>query len=192
MGSVVEERDNDADDGKLSRDEVFEVLSNRRRRFTLHYLQQNGDGAELGDVADQVAAWENGKSVREVASDERKTVYTSLQQFHLDKMEEKGVVEFDQRAGRIGLTEEADRLDIYLEVVEQYDIPWSYYYLGITVLGAILVTLSWANVPPFGGIPYSGWIVFLLGTLIVSAVSHLCLSRKMHLGHGDVPPEVRQ
>jgi hypothetical protein len=175
----------------ISRDDAFEVLSNQRRRYTLHYLQHNRDDATLSDVAEQVAAWENEKGVPEVASSERKTVYTSLQQFHLPKLDAQGVVEFDQRSGEIELTERAADLDIYLEVVDQYDIPWSYYYLGLSLVGTILVALSWAGIAPFAGIPFIGWAAFLLGAFFVSSVSHMYLTREMRLGSSEIPPEVR-
>lgn len=42
----------------MDRDEVFHVLRNRRRRYTLHYLRRE-ERAEIGDIAEQVAAWEN-------------------------------------------------------------------------------------------------------------------------------------
>jgi len=190
-GSVGVQLEEDTGAEAISRDDAFEVLSNQRRRYTLHYLQHNGDDATLGDVAEQVAAWENEKGVPEVASSERKTVYTSLQQFHLPKLDDQGVVEFDQRSGRIQLTERAGDLDIYLEVVDRYDVPWSYYYLGLSLVGTILVALSWAGFPPFAGIPFSGWVTFLLGAFLVSSVSHLYLSQKMRLGSNEVPPEVR-
>lgn len=174
----------------FTREDAFEVLSNRRRRYMLHYLQRNGDIAQLGDVAEQVAAWEYDKSLEAVSSSERKTVYTSLQQFHLPKLDRQNIVNFDDRAGEIELTDRASDLDVYLEVVDRYDIPWSFYYLGATLLGTVLVSLSWLNVGPFGTVPFSGWTVFLLGTFLVSSLSHAVISRQMRLGEGDAPPEV--
>jgi len=174
----------------LSRDDAFEMLSNRRRRFLLHYLHDVEAAAPLSDLAEQVAAWENDTNVREISASERKTVYTSLQQFHLPKMDETGVVEFDQRAGTVALTDAAAELDIYLEVVDRYDIPWSFYYMGLSGIGLVLATLSWAGVGPFATIPFAGWTVFLLATLIVSSVSHHFLARRMRLGSGEAPPEV--
>jgi len=176
-------------DQQLSRDDAFEMLSNRRRRYVLHYLQETGD-TELSDLAEQVAAWENDSSVPELSASERKTVYTSLQQFHLPKMDDTGVVEFDRRDGAVELTEAASGLDIYLEVVDEYDIPWSVYYLGFSLVGLTMVGLSWLGVAPFAAIPYVGWTVFLLAALLVSSVSHFALSRRMRLGDGETPPEV--
>ncbi|WP_211195006.1 DUF7344 domain-containing protein [Halorhabdus amylolytica] len=187
---VEQSTDQTGDETGVSRDEAFEVLSNRRRRYTLHYLVRNGETATLGDVAEQVAAWENDKAVSGITSSERKTVYTSLQQFHLPKLDEKDVVSFDERAGEIALTDRARDLDIYLEVVDRYDIPWSFYYLGATLLGITLVSLSWLGIGPFATVPADGWTVFLLGVFLVSSLSHVFISRRMRLGSDEKPPEV--
>jgi len=174
----------------LSRDETFEMLSNRRRRYIIHYLQDEESTATLSDLSEQVAAWENDTDIGAISASERKTVYTSLQQFHLPKMDETGVVEFDDRAGEVELTDAASELDLYLEVVDEYDIPWSLYYIGFSALGTILVSLSWLDIGPFAVIPYVGWTVFLLVSLLVSSVSHYALTRQMQLGTGETPPEV--
>lgn len=174
---------------QFTRDEAFEVLSNRRRRFTLHYLKQNGDDATLSDVAEQVAAWEHGDR-QEVSASERKSVYTSLQQFHLPKLDEKGIVEFDQRAGDISLTDAAKRLDIYLEVVDRYELPWSAYYLTVSAIGTVIIGLSWLGIGPFATFPAIAWIAFLIVAFIVSSSAHFVLSRRMRLGVEEAPPEV--
>ena len=174
----------------LSRDEMFEMLSNRRRRYILHYLHDTEGSATLSDLAEQVAAWENDTRIRDISASERKTVYTSLQQFHLPKMDETGAVEFDQRAGEVVITDAARELDVYLEVVDRYDIPWSFYYIGFSAIGTILVTLSWLGVAPFAVIPDMGWTVFLLAALLVSSASHYVLTRRMRVGAGEAPPEV--
>lgn len=174
----------------LSRDETFDMLSNRRRRYIIHYLHDTEAPATLSDLAEQIAAWENDTEIRDISASERKTVYTSLQQFHLPKMDETGAVEFDQRAGEVAITDAAKELDVYLEVVDRYDIPWSFYYIGFTAVGTILVTLSWLGVAPFAVIPDMGWTVFLLAALLVSSVSHYLLTRRMRVGAGDTPPKV--
>ncbi|MFC6756379.1 MULTISPECIES: DUF7344 domain-containing protein [Haloarcula] len=178
------------DETQLSRDEAFEMLSNRRRRFILHYLQDAQTVVTLSDLAEQVAAWENETDIASISANERKTVYTSLQQFHLPKMDETGVVEFDDRVGEVELTDAAQNLDIYLEVVDEYDIPWSFYYLGFSTIGTVLVTLSWLDIGPFAVIPFAGWTAFLLAALFVSSVSHYALTRRNRLGTGESPPEV--
>ncbi|MFB6159614.1 MAG: DUF308 domain-containing protein [Haloferacaceae archaeon] len=178
----------EADD--LSRDEVYELLSNHRRRFALHYLQRNEVATDVGTLAEHVAAWENEVPVAEVTSTERKRAYTSLQQFHLPKLDEKDVVDFDERAGTVELAPTAENLRVYLEVVDEHDVPWSLYYLGLALVGGALWSLTALGVAPFGSIPPAAWTVFLVVALVVSAAAHTYVTRRNRLGQGTSPPEV--
>jgi|AntRauTorcE11898_2_1112593.scaffolds.fasta_scaffold28981_1 hypothetical protein len=183
--------DDRGDDATLSRDETFEILSNHRRRFALHHLQQNGDQAQLGDLSEHVAAWENDIAVAEVSSTERKRVYTSLQQFHLPKMDEKGILEFDDREGTVTLTPAAEDVDIYLEVVDSNDVPWSQYYLGLAAVNLGVLAGALAGIYPLTLVSSSGLALFVVTTFLVSALVHTYFSRtEMRLGDSDTPPEV--
>lgn len=173
---------------ELSEEEVFEVLSNRRRRYALHYLVEAGE-SELGDLAEQVAAWENDKSVAELSTDERKRVYSALQQSHLPKMNDAGVVNFDKNRGTVDPTEAVEGLDIYMDVVRGDEIPWSEYYVGLSAVGVALVVALWMGAFPLTLLPDVAWAAFLTTMFGVSAVIHYYHARKMKLGAGDSPPE---
>jgi hypothetical protein len=176
----------------LSHDDVFEILSNRRRRFTLHHLQRNVDRAELGELSEHVAAWENGTPVDGISSAERKRVYTSLQQFHLPKLDSKGVVDFDDRAGVVELTDTVRDLDIYLEVVDGNDIPWSQYYLGLAAVNLGLLVAALVGTYPLTLISGFGWGIFTATSILVSALVHTYLSSTaMRLGDTERPPEAK-
>jgi len=183
----VPEGDATADD--ITYDDCFDLLSNHRRRYTLHYLQRNGDGATLGDLADQVAAWENDIETDAVSHAERKRVYTSLQQVHLPRMDEMGVVEFDDREGRVTVGPAAEDLDVYLEIVGENDIPWSTFYLALAVLDAGLVGTAILGVSPLTSIPPVGWVLFVLTTFLVTSVAHQYFAHtRMLLGRAEEPP----
>ncbi|WP_224269160.1 DUF7344 domain-containing protein [Haloprofundus salinisoli] len=175
----------------LSREDAFETLSNRRRRYAIHALLQEDAPVELGELSRQVAAWETGQSPSAVTSEERRRVYNALQQSHLPKMHDVGVVEYDRDRGIISTTTEASNLHVYLEIVPGNDIPWSVYYL---LLGAFSLSFAGAVVgglPPFGAIPaLVGALV--PGLLIVtSAAVHTFHSRGQRLGRDGLPPELR-
>ena len=100
MASGVEEvtadtapPDRQDEESDLSRDESFDLLSNHRRRYALYCLRQEENRATLGELADKIAAWENDIETDAVSYDERKRVYTSLQQVHLPRMDDLDVVE---------------------------------------------------------------------------------------------------
>lgn len=67
--------------------DVFELLSNQRRRYTVRALQDLEPPIEVGDLAEYIAAEENDTTVQALSSEERRRVYTSLQQTHLDRLE---------------------------------------------------------------------------------------------------------
>lgn len=174
---------------EIDRDDVFDVLSNPRRRYALHVVRGE-DQVELGEVAEQVAAWENDTTVELVDSSARKNTYTALQQRHFPRMDEMGVVEFDRRAGVVEPTDALAELDIYLEVVDDRDIPWSEYYLGLGAVSAGIVAAAHVGVPGISAVAGLGWASFVTVGLLVSAAVHYVVTRRNRLGATDVPPEV--
>jgi len=176
---------------EVSYDETFDLLSNHRRRYTLHYLKSNGEHAEIGQLSDYVAAWENDIPPNEVSYDQRKRVYTSLQQVHLPRMDKMGVVNFDDREGVIELTPAAQELDIYLEIVDKRDVPWSVLYLTLAAINGVVLTAAALGLPGLTAVPGLGWALFTVTTFVVVSVAHLYISRQeMKLGGTEKPPEL--
>jgi len=169
----------------LPRDEAFDVLRNQRRRFVLHYLEATGDAAELGEIATRVAAWENDVAVEAVTADQRKRVYTTLQQSHLPRMDDAGIVEYDPDRGTVQPTDRADDLSIYLEVVPESEFAWHEYYLGLGAVCLALMVAVWAGV--FAFVPTVIWGTVISLALLASAAVHTYRQREMALG-ADGPP----
>ncbi len=123
-GDVGEAPDDAADDGaeqdtELPLDVTFEVLKNRRRRLVLEYLRDTEETVTIGELAEHIAAIENDIPVKQLDAQQRKRVYIGLYQCHLPKMDDAGVVDFDQNRGRIDPGENVDGLYEYLDVGEQ-------------------------------------------------------------------------
>ena len=177
-------------DSELSRDLVFDVLKNRRRRHALHYLKQQEEPVELSELAEQVAAWENDSTVEGISAAERKRVYTALYQSHLPKLDDAGIVEYNQSRGIVELSEKAEELDIYLELVSRDDIPWSKYYLGLALLGVAIVSAAWLRLSPFAAFPDLFWAGIIVMAFSLSAVAHTYVTQKRRVGSGETPPEV--
>ncbi|WP_336326226.1 DUF7344 domain-containing protein [Halovenus sp. HT40] len=174
----------------MTHDDCFELLSNHRRRFTLHYLQQSENGTELGELAEQVAAWENDIPREEISYDQRKRVYTSLQQVHLPRMDDAGVVEFDDREGMITMGPASDEVEIYMEIVSGREIPWSLFYTGLGLVNFGVIALVALGLPLFGLLSGIEAAVFVATTFLVTSLAHLYITRtEMRLGASDGPPE---
>ncbi|WP_435552329.1 DUF7344 domain-containing protein [Natrinema sp. CGMCC1.2065] len=166
--------------------EIFDLLSNQRRRYAIHYCKREDGPVTLGDLAEHVAAWELEKEVDEITSAERKRVYTSLQQTHLPTLERADVIEFDDRT--IELTDEAAELDVYLDIVPGDSVPWGVYYLGLSAVGAVVMAGLWLEVIPTKTIPELGWATLTFGLFAASAVVHIVQNRRMRLGEIEKPP----
>jgi hypothetical protein len=104
------------DSEELSLSTTFELLKNRRRRDTISYLLEHEGRSTLSDLAEHIAALENGIEVVQLSSDQRKRVYIGLYQCHLPKLDKAGVIDFDKNRGTVVLREAvADQLVPYLQ-----------------------------------------------------------------------------
>jgi len=106
-----------ADVPELSEDDVFHLLQNERRRRVLAYLREHddGEGVDMRDVVDAIAAEEHDTTVQALRSKERQRVYIALYQSHLPKLDDAGVIEYDQRRGWVSRTAATENVERYLE-----------------------------------------------------------------------------
>jgi hypothetical protein len=168
------------------RGEIFNLLSNHRRRYAIHYCKREQRPVELGELAEHVAAWELDKEVEGLTSAERKRVYTSLQQTHLPTLEQADMIEFDNRT--IKLTEEASDLEVYLDVVPGDSVPWGIYYLGLSVVASVVMGGLWFELIPTKTVPGLGWATLVVALFATSAIVHVIQNRRMRLGKMEKPP----
>jgi len=146
-------------------DTVFTLLSNGRRRQVVRAFQELEPPVTLGELAEHVAAVENDKPVTAVTGEERRRVYTALQQRHLDQLADAGIIEYDRDS--IRPTEKIEELELQLEVVESDNIAWAEYYFGLSVVCGAVVLAATAGIYP-DIVPPMGWA---LGVVVVFGVS---------------------
>lgn len=162
-----------------NREDVFSLLSNQRRRYAVRACQQLETPIELGELAEYVAAEECNKSISEITGEERRRVYTSLQQVHIDKLEEANVIECERKT--IEPTERLEELEFYLEVVPGGEIPWAQYYLGLSGVAGVVVVAAWLGVYP-EAVPGHGWALGVVSLFTVSAAAHYYQTRRHQMG----------
>ena len=169
---------------ELDREDIFDVLSNGRRRYAIEYLKSRDEGEtiELGDLVDYIAARENDTTVAQVSYKQRKRVYSSLRQTHLPKLSDCGLIEYDRNRGTIALAEGVREVQMHLEYVPADDIPWCYHYLGLAGVMGTVVGLVWLGVYPFGDLTTAGFGTILTAAFGVSAVVHTIHTRRNELG----------
>ncbi|WP_425603015.1 DUF7344 domain-containing protein [Halosolutus gelatinilyticus] len=164
----------------VSKDEIFHLLQNERRRMVLQYLRGTDGPVRMRDVAEQVAAWEHDTTVEELTSKQRQRVYIPLYQSHLSKLDEAGVIDYQQDRGIVERKPLADQIDKYLELEPEADSAdetsaddgaWGDYYIGATVVGyAVLIgaVMELPFVSLVSGIGLSALILFLFTVLTIS------------------------
>jgi len=174
IASVAE---SDADQ-RLSKDVIFELLKNRRRREVLAYLLEAEETVTLGELAEQIAAWENDIDIAALSSDQRKRVYVALYQTHLPKMDDAGIVEYDQDRGLISLADNADLLMMYLDTDTHRQDRWDRWYAMLSVVGAALVTGAFLGLPPLSAIPMLGVAGIVVIAFFALSTAHVVTNRQ--------------
>ena len=177
-------------EASLSSSDVYDVLSDKRRRYAIHYLKQVGERVNVRDLAEQVAAWENDKPIERLDSQERKRVYISLYQSHLSTLADQGIVDYDEDAGTVELNEALSETDIYLEVVSDRNIPWSYFYLGLTAASGALLVLTWLEIGILREISTLSIAAVIVVSYGITAAVQTIQRGRMKLGDDGPPPEL--
>lgn len=178
-----------SDERALSEDELFTILANQRRRHIIHALLNTGESVDIGTLSEEIAAWEDDLTTDEISSADRKRVYTALQQSHLPKLDNAGVVDFDSDRGTVEPTPTLEDVEIYMDIVYGREIPWSDYYSGLTILAATILSGTALGLRPFTILPPSGWYAFVIVMFAVSVLAHRHHSQRNRLGIGSEPPE---
>jgi hypothetical protein len=172
-----------------SRQDVFDVLRNRRRQWIIQYLRRNeGDGPfELGDLVEHVAAREAGTTRAEITPAERKRVYNALRQTHLPKLDDAGMVAYDRDANRIEFAAATRDAHRYLERAPGSDVPWHRWYLGLSVAATVVIAVRWFEVAPLDGGSGGAMAGIVLSLFVITAVVHAVETRPSGVGIGDRP-----
>jgi len=186
------ETDPDGEERHPSREAIFEVLSNRRRRYVLHYLKQleDGEAAPLSAIASHVAAWEQGQEVPDITYEDRKSVQTSLYQTHLPKLAEKNLIEYDPESKLVTRRETSDTIEVYLEKVAEEELPWSTVFVGLSGTICLLAIATRLDVYLIGSFEPAA-LFLIASSLFLGASAWFTLEyrSKFRLGNDDPPPE---
>jgi hypothetical protein len=177
----------------ISNEAAIEILRNQRRRFTLHYLKQVDEPVPVTELAERVGEWETGQAAEKLNKTEHKRVYTALQQFHLPKMAEYGFVEFDHDKGQVSLSTAAANTEFYVDPISGRDVPWSTYYLGLSILTVIGWLAVWSTAGPFAAVSMYIYGIFIATMMVMLSLGHSYDTYyRMRLGAGGDPPRVEE
>ncbi|MFC6724306.1 ArsR family transcriptional regulator, partial [Halobium palmae] len=137
----------------LSPDDAFDLLANGRRRRVVEHLCASEGPIALSEVAKRLAAAET--ETADAADGRYKSVYVSLQQTHLPKLEDAGVLEYDEDDREVAAGPLLGEISSYVEDDDPAPVTTRRNDLaaGVCALGAVLFGAKTVGVPGLGALP---------------------------------------
>ena len=147
----------------LAETDIHDVLRNDRRRLAIDCLREAEKGRlSVRELAEQVATLETGQDP--APRDKRQSVYVSLHQTHLPKLDQLGIVSYESDAKIVDLEDRVREVEVYMEIVPRYGLSWGEYYFALGMLGMLTTIAALLGVP---GIAAAGITVVATGFFIV-------------------------
>lgn len=184
----------DRQEASLDRSDVFHLLQNNRRRAVVRYFATVGGPATIGDLSEQIAAWECEVPLEDVTKDQRQRVYIALYQSHLDKLDETGVINYADTGDQITTGPNFERLARQLAATAE-TIPtptgsataetdestmaglWPSCYLGVAVGGILPLVAHSLEVVPQQLLTLEALNVVLVVTYVSLATAQFLMTR---------------
>jgi len=144
----------DTDEVALSKDMMFKMLSNRRRRLTVEFLasQPNANGGlTIRELSELNASVENELPVPEVTYKQRKRVHISLYQTHLQALDTNNIVDYDERSGAVTLLPTSREFSQYVDITSKNELGWAEVWLGLSAVCLAFGVATWTTLLPFFG-----------------------------------------
>lgn len=145
----------------LDQEEIHDVLRNERRRELISFLTRHDGYATIQELSEHIAALESG--TEPPPRNVRQSVYVSLHQTHLPKLEALGVVDYDTDSKDVRLRDRATQIEGYMQPANGDGRPEL--YAGLGALGALL-TIAATLVDVDGGL--AALPVFIVIILVAS------------------------
>lgn len=123
----------DTADGRVTESEFYDVVGNARRRACVEYLLGEGEKTSVSELVSYVVDREDAPG----DDSHRKSVYSSLRQTHLPKLETYSIVEYDADQNTVS---PARNLDAFEETQSSTPtvprtLPWVFVALGLLTIG---------------------------------------------------------
>lgn len=165
---------------QLTKYEIHDVLRNERRTRVLEHLQQKRETVPLRELSEQLAVLETGETPppRNI----RESVYNSLHQTHLPKLDGMGIVKYERNRKLVSLADGSQQVNLYMETVPANDVTWATYYQTVGIVALIITTLSSVGIPAFAMLPVTVWSVLFFGLFILSALYQRWKHEGINLG----------
>ncbi|WP_313691665.1 DUF7344 domain-containing protein [Halorarum halobium] len=107
----------------VSMDRIFELLSKKRRRYALYYLDQQEGPVLIDEVAAQVAEWESDPGIGPVPEGAFDGIELKLYHVDLPKASETTYIQYNPDEGTVELTETPPSFAAILSIAKVIERP---------------------------------------------------------------------
>ncbi|MFB6079794.1 MAG: ArsR family transcriptional regulator [Haloferacaceae archaeon] len=153
-------------DGTLSESDAFHILGNDRRRELIATIADRPDGVVVSDLAEEIARREQDGGNGDPTRDLYKSVYVSLQQTHLPKLADEGVIRYDPETNRVEPGPRLDEVTVYVtdDARPSRLRTWP---LVVSLVGLAVLLAAMGGVPLVSAVSAPVWAVVFLSAIAV-------------------------
>ena len=147
--------------------QLYDLFRNIRRRYVLYYAKQVDRPVSVDELVKKLSCWEEPIDAAGHAAEHHRSIYNSLRQTHLPKLEEAGLVEYDRDEQSVWLTEQATRVECYPTATTSV---WGRKYRLSCLVVAVVAVVDLVATLPVVGLPSPVWskgiyLAFILVTI---------------------------
>lgn len=164
---------------RITEPEIHDVLRNERRRRALRCLCDRGGTLHVDELVETIADSECDEQPSPAAL--RRSVYSSLHQTHLPKLEQSDVAVYDKESNVVSLTANAREVDRYMRLRSLHGHSWGEYYQLFAVTSLMTVLLVELEVWVFRTVEITPVVTVLLALLALSASYQIWRRRWIYL-----------
>lgn len=158
-----------SDEWPLSREQVFHVLSGRRRRRVIVHLAGERELA-VEELVDRITAEELSDDGGD--DNRRNAVYASLYQTHLPTLVDAGIVERHADGTQVRITDRGQWIHSYLATYPGQHPRREAVFLAESLLWAVIFLVSIAGLPIVRVVPPQLLLAGCLGTFFATAFGY--------------------
>jgi hypothetical protein len=167
--------------GELDPERAHGILQNRRRRRVIEHINKVRGEVTVRDLAEKIAEKESTDASTQ--GDLRRSVYNSLHQHHLPKLDEANVIEYDKDRKTVDILDNARPVSLYMELRTPIGITWTEYYRSLAAMGLMLVVAHEIGTPLISEVPGLVIPVVFLAIVVISTGYQLWSHRWIYLRH---------
>lgn len=165
---------------RLTKYEIHDVLRNERRTRVLEHLQEKRETVPLRELSEQLAVLETGETPppRNI----RESVYNSLHQTHLPKLDAMEIVKYERNRKLVALADGSRQVNLYMETVPANDVTWATYYQTVGIVALTITTLSSMGILAFATLSVTVWSALFIGLFVLSVLYQRWKHEGINLG----------